>query len=581
MRLFVCVSVPGAIQSSTVAVIVPPLIPLLSHSHTQPNPLCPRQKDLIHWQRLPPPIQPVTTKTWDGSISILDAADGGPLILYDAQDGKMAGNLTDRPILGVARLADPNDKYLNKWVRDSTNPVKFEGAGIAFPGQVWKNGDYWNFVGQGARYQSNDSKFHTWTRMNDMVGHGENGGQWWVPVPAQIGGAPPPADVPNYLVNIGGGNVYLFGDYDNTKETFTPWEQNGSQVVAQLERAHAGWWGGQMANDRMFMIGWATPDYHGPAGPGIGFLTRLTLLREVNFDLKTNNLVSNPIPELVGLRSGTLASESGVALPASPAMYTVKGTEGGAASSADVNITFKGLTDGATFGACVLSNGTAPSGLGVSVFCTGPSTALSCTVAVGTCAPTAVAAAAPAANVSVSRYMPNTNFPHGDIFDHEFPSGTNWTACQSLCDTTAACHAWTFLKRGGGMSCCIKGDVENDGCPAPAQGMESGAKVAGSVNCNSPRPGPHPHPPAKSGAVPLFGATEINVRITPDRSVADFFVAGGRWSGTLSWLAKEPRAATASTVSVWSDKSDVTADIDVFGMGCGWLTPSYTESPTI
>ena len=25
-------------------------------------------KDLIHWQRLPPPIQPVTTKTWDGSI---------------------------------------------------------------------------------------------------------------------------------------------------------------------------------------------------------------------------------------------------------------------------------------------------------------------------------------------------------------------------------------------------------------------------------------------------------------------------------------------------------------------------------
>ena len=48
----------------------------------------------------------------------------GPLILYDAEDGKLApnergqrrtsdGNITaplDRPILGVARLADPNDK---------------------------------------------------------------------------------------------------------------------------------------------------------------------------------------------------------------------------------------------------------------------------------------------------------------------------------------------------------------------------------------------------------------------------------------------------------------------------------------
>jgi hypothetical protein len=46
-------------------------------------------KDLIHWQRLPPPIQPVTTRTWDGSISMLPKEDGGPLILYDAEDGKL------------------------------------------------------------------------------------------------------------------------------------------------------------------------------------------------------------------------------------------------------------------------------------------------------------------------------------------------------------------------------------------------------------------------------------------------------------------------------------------------------------
>ena len=79
-------------------------------------------KDLVHWQRLPPPIQPVTTRTWDGSISMLPAEDGGPLILYDAEDGKLntlnalapnerelgpLGNVLaplDRPILGVARL---------------------------------------------------------------------------------------------------------------------------------------------------------------------------------------------------------------------------------------------------------------------------------------------------------------------------------------------------------------------------------------------------------------------------------------------------------------------------------------------
>jgi hypothetical protein len=101
-------------------------------------------KDLAHWQRLPPPIQPVTLKTWDGSISILSAADGGPLILYDAQDGKTGSHGTDprmpsdSPIVGVARLADPSDKYLMTWTRADNNPVNFTGTPIAFPGPVWK-----------------------------------------------------------------------------------------------------------------------------------------------------------------------------------------------------------------------------------------------------------------------------------------------------------------------------------------------------------------------------------------------------------------------------------------------------------
>ena len=69
---------------------------------------------------MPPPIQPLTTKTWDSSISMLPAEDGGPLIIYDAQDGKLgtASGLGDSPILGVARLSNPNDKYLTSWVRD-------------------------------------------------------------------------------------------------------------------------------------------------------------------------------------------------------------------------------------------------------------------------------------------------------------------------------------------------------------------------------------------------------------------------------------------------------------------------------
>jgi len=55
--------------------------------------------------------------------------------------------------------------------------------------------------------------------------------------------------------------------------------QAGNDTIVQ--GGHGGWWGAQSANGRMLMIGWALGDYKGPAGPGITFLTRLTLLREV------------------------------------------------------------------------------------------------------------------------------------------------------------------------------------------------------------------------------------------------------------------------------------------------------------
>ena len=295
-------------------------------------------KDLVHWQRLPPPIQPVTTRTWDGSISMLPKEDGGPLILYDAEDGKgpvhnAAGvpvGSGDRPILGVARLADPADKYLMTWTRVNNNPVSFEGKPGAFPGQVWKNDDHWNFIMQGNRYQSNDSKFHTWSNMGPMIGKGEHGGQWWIPMPAQADGSPAPADAPNYIVNVGGGDLYLWGDYHKENESFVPYIPSGATVpkTSELEGGKGGWWGAQAANGRMLMIGWALGDFNGPAGPGIEFLTRLTLLREVNFDSKTNDLVSNPVPELKALRGGVVASEKAVAL-APKIVHHVARTAGG------------------------------------------------------------------------------------------------------------------------------------------------------------------------------------------------------------------------------------------------------------
>ena len=332
----------------------------------------------------------------------------GPVMIYDAQDGKLThddvyhsgSNLSmpfDKPILGVARLDDPKDKYLVKWSRAKFNPVTFAGGpkdGIAFPGPIWKEGDHYNFIGQGSLFSSADDKFQSWTRkdvggkkvMDPLGGGRENSGQWMMPVPNQVDGTPAPsgAGAPNMLINIGGGDRYVFATWDNKTETLTPWTApTGAPKtgqVAHLEGAHASWWGasgGTDNNGRMMMIGWATPDFHGNAGPGINFLTRLTGLREVNYDAKLENLVANPVPELKNLRGASLASEKAVALTAG-AMHVVKGTDGGKAAASDIEITFTGASSGTTVGACVLgsaSNSTTGLGIKVTVGTGGAATA--------------------------------------------------------------------------------------------------------------------------------------------------------------------------------------------------------------
>ena len=163
------------------------------------------------------------------------------------------------------------------------------------------------------------------------------------------------------------------------------------QAIANLEHGQAGWWGAQGGaanNNRMMMIGWVR-DFHGDAGPGIQFLTRLTLLREVNWDVKTNNLVSNPVPELLGLRSGAPIASEQISLPAGTP-HVVANTSDGAAASADITIKFSS-TDGnwgsgdVSFGACVLGNGTVDSGIGISISLTSGQSASQARINSGSC----------------------------------------------------------------------------------------------------------------------------------------------------------------------------------------------------
>ena len=371
-------------------------------------------------------------------------------------------------------------------------------------------------------------------------------------------------------------------------ESFTP---NGKTTV--LEGAKGGWWGAQNANDRMLMIGWALGDFNGAAGPGITFLTRLTLLREVNFDAKTNDLVSNPVPELVNLRSGLVTSEK-VALTANTVHHVAK-TSGGAAASADIVVNFTVPQAGAQLGACVL-------------------------------------AAAPGGKAFVPHWetLPNTNAAYDRVGvpgnkSTFLGNASDANACLALCKAESGCQEWAWKIFGpkpppaflNSTDACYMindpTDLDTPGLVVP--GCRPGCPQAGATSgkfwrsdsstagigitiavgadkkmqmavgaCAPPKPGAAPAADIDGGAktVALLDDEDVvSVRILPDRSVVDFFVQGGRWSGTQSWISGAPRAADASQVSVWSGSAGVTADVEVHGMGCGWESPSYTDSPTM
>ena len=109
-------------------------------------------------------------------------------------------------------------------------------------------------------------------------------------------------------MNVGMGDQFLFGNYHRSSETFAFWSPKNETPArqARLEQGTATWFaaqGGLGPDDRMMVLGWATPDYHGPSGGTSGQslnLSRLTLLREVHYDAGLGNLVSNPVPELRG-----------------------------------------------------------------------------------------------------------------------------------------------------------------------------------------------------------------------------------------------------------------------------------------
>ena len=290
-------------------------------------------------------------------------------------------------------------------------------------------------------------------------------------------------------------------------------------------------------------------------------MTRLTLVREVNWDVASGSLVANPLPELASLRAASLASERGVALGSAAAPHLVPGTAGGAAASAEVNVSYSGFSPGAVLGLCVLVNGSLGGGLGVSL-----------TVNSG----------------QSQAWLPEITLP-GCEYNNTKLNTSDPHACQALCAAEGdTCKAWTSVPgKHNASSCSLKGCAPLPQSSATATSGIKANAAPGSVMvrvgacADVMQGGGDAAAPETAPFALLVGDSALSLRVFPDRSVADFFVQGGRWAGTMSWLDAEPRAPEASTVALWSSQSGVTADIDVWAMGCGWADPSWTDTPTL
>ncbi len=593
--------------------------------------------DLVRWKRLPDALVPNTTNfehgaDCDGSVSFPPGL--GPVMMYgpgcgyhgpDDTSGRLG--LGDAPVVGVALPENASDPELTQWVKSPDAPVSFAATSppCSFAGSVWQNGDHWSLLctadGTRARYTTPKVRgladlAGPWSRADATFGGiasggkiGGNSGPAFLPLPPPPSSqqqAPQPQERhhPTHILSDGSGSKFSVGTFDRQTEVFSATAQ------FELDLGTLGWTAGGLAEDgRVLLVGWVAggsdPSANAAGCPTVGGIKVCgvqteSAVRVLSWEVSTQQLLAYPPIEMTRLRNGTLCNQSAVVLkPGAEATVHALPLPNGTGAAIDVEIEI------------ALPAASAPGfSFGVRVF-------------------------ADRQLDRIVRQQPvtlnGTNFRDGNVGFHPLPAGTSnpvgHASCSDVCNAWSNCSAWVLVKAGerpGRTSgCALKGQgycvnplshpcagCEDEGGKAGQcycdVGIKPGFKPPAPGTCGHPKP-PGPPPPASAshgvgvvvhvsstarngsrlcsvvvagthrGTFPvLAGESSLAVRVLVDRSIAEFFFAGGRAVYTArSYPAPGADGVELFVPSEVDQDNKVQSDVKVVSamvweMGCGW-----------
>lgn len=525
--------------------------------------------DLVRWAHLPVALwndQPFDRiAIFSGSATLVD---GLPTLVYPGlcDAAQWAGGCDTGTVAAVAVPADhAGDPLLTNWSKRGVvlNNTQRD------PTTAWRTvaGDEWRFTNFEGKVFSSRDNFQTWS----VAGNGsaifpsaECPDLFALPPRCAGNGcdAPWPAPVaaaPTHVHKISGNwpvatDRYTFGAYldgePGSAGTWTP-----TQGLPQLQAMDAT----TLLNiSRKFYASKSFVDPLGNEGAGrrifwgwllVGNAVQ-SLPREVTYHPGLGRLLFTPLPELSALRQDVLFSAPSVAVPAGGAIYLSGGpaAAGGrwVGNQTELAVSFELPAAPAAFGVRFMMSAAGAGGMEVRV---------------------AFDPAAFSATVSVLNHddpAPSYYMPGVDMLAP--PPPYNSTAvgygdahvCQAACSGDAMCIAFTFEQYSPTSGRCNLRDQISDFTPC-AQCV-AGFKP--------------PAPPPAATALPLVpGDTHVDVRVFIDQSVAEVFVAGGRWALTLDVTQGDLSAANMSLVCA-SGAGVVARNVSAWSLGSIWVPPS-------